>query len=106
MKKDRIGESIRHKVYMALMSIERASCCEGSVDLDTCNEIMADSVALSNFPAFRAVYDSKNGAGAIWLQSLIDDARKPYPVNGPLTVRELFRWVDLANGHKKSDATA
>ena len=91
MKRDRIGENIAYKVYMAALSIERAATV-GPVDRETALEIREDAEMLSRDPVFRKAYAEKHGAGALWLDKLISDARAPYPADEPIVERELWRW--------------
>ena len=92
MAKDRVGENIRHKVFMCMMRCEKAATV-GMVDDETVAEIREVSRRLSVFQPFRDAYAAKKGAGALWLDRMIHEAQKPYPP-GPIEKRELWVWTD------------
>lgn len=96
---DKIGENIRHKVFIACMNIERAANVE-SVDEETVNEMLEDALVLSRDAKFRSEYAAKRGAGAIWLDGLIKDARRPYIKDEMITERELWKWMREAKERK------
>jgi hypothetical protein len=96
MRRDKVGESIAHKVFMCAMSIERAGSCE-PVDHETAMELRRDAQTLARDPEFRKAYASRNGAGAIWLDGLMKDARAPYRHDETIVERELWKWMREAN---------
>ena len=61
-----------HKVKMALYSIERNG--NGFLDSDAADTLALDAIKLIN--TIENEYDSKNGAGAIWLNNIIKDTDK------------------------------